>query len=83
MTGTYFVLIARDDNDGRLSDWGIQFGDYDLQTVRAELEDYADTGAFKARNMKIIATRDDQAEIDRRVGILNAEIARSTCMGTA
>lgn len=47
--------------------WSVQFGDYDRETVEAEIEDsYSD--AFKTR---IICTGPHQVEIDARVYSIN------------
>ncbi|PBB68286.1 hypothetical protein CK228_13545 [Mesorhizobium sp. WSM4312] len=50
--------------------WAIAFGDYDLDTVKAERDEYRDKG-WKAKELKIITTTDQQADIDAAVFELN------------
>lgn len=71
MAKRYYVLLVRESNDGKLSQWGVEFGDYDLDTVRYELQSYVTPGMRTDRRLKIIVTTDDQADIDRRVHLLN------------
>jgi hypothetical protein len=61
----YYSLLALE--AGR---WVIEFGDYDRQVVRDELADYVDRG-YRAKNLKIISTADDQASIVAKVAQLN------------
>jgi len=67
-TRTYYTLVLRDDGDLR---WRIEFGDYDRDTVEAEMESYTDHDYLK-RNAKIIRSGDSQADIDAAVDALNA-----------
>lgn len=67
MKRTYYTLFIRDSETG---DWSPQFGDYDLQTVRDEKQDYRDNGV-KARDCKIIESKPDQVVIDRITDHLN------------
>jgi len=66
MARLYFTLLQRDPNDGK---WGIEFGDYDRETVEAERDDYRDHGA-KARDLKIVRT--DNARTSSIMPIVNA-----------
>lgn len=65
----YYSLLMRDGTP-RDTPWGIAFGDYDLDTVKDELADYRDHG-WKAKDLKIITTTDQKADIDRVVFELN------------
>lgn len=66
----YFTLLQRDPNDGQ---WGIEFGDYDRETVEAERDDYRDHGA-KARDLKIVTTANARtALINPIVAALNGK----------
>lgn len=64
----YYSLLTRDGSPGCL--WAIEFGDYDLDTVKDERDDYRDRG-WKASELKIITTTDEQADINRAVFELN------------
>ncbi len=55
---TYYTLLVQDQGQ-----WEIHFGDYDRETVEAELDDVKDSGFFKRSELKIITTADDQASI--------------------
>ncbi|CAM5598966.1 hypothetical protein MAUB1S_10129 [Mycolicibacterium aubagnense] len=61
----YYSLLTREDGQ-----WAPQFGDYDLDTVKFERDDYRDRG-HKAKDLKIITTTDEQADINRAVFELN------------
>lgn len=50
--GPYFTLLQRHEGV-----WGIEFGDFDRETVEAELQDYRDHFIRKA-DLKIIRTAD-------------------------
>jgi hypothetical protein len=63
----YFILAER--CGGR---WGIEFGDYDRETVASEYQDRRDHDV-KARDLKIIRTLDDQSAIDAAVASLNLD----------
>lgn len=64
----YHTLLARHD-DGQ---WGIEFGDKDLETVRFELDDYRDHG-HKRKDLKIVKTRSSRmVEINAIVDKLNS-----------
>lgn len=65
MPRPYYSLLTREDGQ-----WAPQFGDYDLDTVKAERDDYRDHG-HKAKDLKIITTTDEQADIKRAVFELN------------
>lgn len=47
---TYYTLLQRVDDN-----WSPQFGDYDLETVESERDDYRDHD-IKAKDLKIVAT---------------------------
>ena len=66
----YYTLVVHEGDHVADSPWGIAFGDYDLETVKAERDDYRDRG-WKAKELKIITTTDQQADIDRAVFELN------------
>lgn len=53
--------------------WEAEFGDYDREVVKIELEDHFDHGVLK-KNMKIITTGDKQDDIIRSIGKLNGEL---------
>jgi hypothetical protein len=62
---TYWALLAIEDGE-----WAVQFGDYDRNTVREELEDMATSN--RRANLKIVQCTDEQSSIDRIVADLNA-----------
>ncbi|WP_085025256.1 hypothetical protein [Ensifer aridi] len=68
MARKYHTLVAIDGSPG--CPWAIEFGDYDLETVKDEYADMRDRG-WKAKELKIITTGDTQAEIDAAVAKLN------------
>lgn len=51
MPRRYFLLLARETPQAH---WGIQFGDYDRETVTAERDEYR--GQYAARNLKIVTS---------------------------
>ena len=58
-----------------LSQYGIEFGDYDLETVKQELNDMVYCGDVKRKNCKIIKTKTArQSEIDVELAKLNSSI---------
>lgn len=61
----YYSLAVREDGK-----WAVQFGDYDRETVKAELGDYLDHGT-RRKDMRIITSGDTQAEITKAVAALN------------
>lgn len=63
---SYYSLLTAHDDDGV---WHVQFGDYDRDVVKNELEDEW-KGVPKVKT-KIICTGDSQAEIDAAVAKLN------------
>jgi hypothetical protein len=69
---TYYTLVAHEGDHIADNPWGIAFGDYDLETVKAERDEYRDKG-WKAKELKIITTTDLQADIDAAVRSLNDE----------
>jgi len=64
----YYTLLAYDGSPG--CQWAIEFGDYDLATVKEERDIYRDSG-WEARHLKIITTTDLQADIEATVRELN------------
>ena len=62
---TYYTLAIR---EGGI--WGAQFGDYDRDTVVDEKIEYQDHG-YLARDLKIIRTGNNQADIDARIAAMN------------
>jgi translation initiation factor IF-2 len=64
----YYSLISRED-DNR---WYIQFGDYERNVVKDELNDYVDSMRYKKKDLKIIVSADDQDSINAAVSSLNA-----------
>lgn len=68
MARMYHTLVIRD-VDPR-STWGIAFGAYDLDDVKAERDEYRDNG-WRARSVKIVHTSPRQADIDAAVAALN------------
>ena len=68
----YFTLLSRE----FVADaWCIEFGDFDRETVKAELQDYRDHGAKKA-NLRIVATADATMDsINAAVAALNLAAA--------
>jgi hypothetical protein len=69
---TYYTLVAHEGDHIADNPWGIAFGDYDLETVKAERDEYRDKG-WKAKELKIITTTDQQTDIDAAVRSLNDE----------
>lgn len=68
----YFLLVARAD---KLSPWGIEFGDYDRETVDAEREDYRDHD-WAAGNLRVLRVADDgQHTCNDAVAGLNERVA--------
>jgi hypothetical protein len=50
----YYILAMREGHT-----WGIEFGDYDRETVQYELEDYRDgSQSIPAKNLRIIRCAD-------------------------
>jgi hypothetical protein len=66
----YYTLVVHEGDHIADNPWGIAFGDYDLDTVEAERDEYRDKG-WKAKELKIITTTDKQADIDAAVHELN------------
>lgn len=66
---SYHSLLTR---DGAGEPWAIAFGDYDHDVVKDERADYLDHD-YKARDLKIITTGDQQADIEAAVRELNGE----------
>lgn len=67
-----YHTLAIQDGTPTNEPWGIAFGDYDLDTVKAERDDFRDHG-WKARELRIITTRTArQSEIDAAIAKLNA-----------
>ena len=64
----YHTLLSIDGSPG--CPWGIEFGDYDLDTVKEEWAELRDRG-WKRGELKIITTGDTQAEIEAEVARLN------------
>lgn len=52
--------------------WGAQFGDYDYEVAKDELQEYKDNG----EKAQLICTGDTQAEIDQYVKLANETAAR-------
>jgi len=67
-TKTYYTLVIREDNT-----WTPEYGDYDLKMVDEEMDINSDW--HKRKDLKIIATLDDQNSIDIKVAELNAASA--------
>lgn len=66
MAKRYYTLAVREDGQ-----WTAQFGDYDRETVQAELDDYVDHD-YRKRDLRIVQSNDDQASIMNAVARLNA-----------
>jgi len=64
----YFTLLEKND-DGL---WTIEFGAYDKEDCKSELDDRVDHDV-RRRNLKIITTGAKQAEINAAVAKLNRE----------
>ncbi len=64
----YHTLLVRDTRDG---DWGIDFGDYDENQVKDEMQVGIDQGEPKWR-FKIVCTSDVQDAIETEVEWMNA-----------
>ena len=69
MAKRYFTL-AEFTNNNR---WTPEFGDYDRENVRSEMEDRRDHDV-KAKHLKIIVSGDTQADIDAAIARLNAKV---------
>ncbi|MBD9511933.1 hypothetical protein IB265_34860 [Ensifer sp. ENS10] len=67
----YHTLVSVDGSPG--CKWGIEFGDYDHDTVWDEYLEMRDRG-WKRSELKIITTGETQAEIDAAVAELNKDI---------
>jgi hypothetical protein len=68
---TYYTLATR--TDGK---WSPQFGDYSRKVVAQEADDTywnRNGGAFRSKDMKIIATIDRQFDINAAISHLNGE----------
>jgi hypothetical protein len=65
---TYYTLAER-----IAGLWCIQFGDYDKDTVQAELDDYVDSGNSKRKHLRIVTSAGTQAAIIAAINKLNAE----------
>lgn len=66
MARTYYTLCTRDNGV-----WSPQFGDYDRDTVTDEADDLYYGREYKRRDLKVIATKPDQASINAAVAKLN------------
>lgn len=71
MARKYHTLVIRDIDPK--ATWGIAFGAYNLEDVKAERDEYLENGWTK-RNTKIITTSAKQTEIDAEVAKLNAHL---------
>lgn len=69
----YYTLLSRDSGHPVTNQWTIEFGDYDRPTVESELEDYLDHD-WKAKDLKIITTTGQQADIEAMVRELNERL---------
>jgi hypothetical protein len=65
---TYYSLVVWEDDA-----WAQQFGDYSRKVVRDELEDYRYSLGYRRDQLRILATGDEQADIDAAVAQLNAD----------
>jgi len=65
MPKTYYTLAVRAEDQ-----WCPEFGDYDLKTIDEEMDCLSDD--YKRKDLKIIATLDDQQSIDAKIAELNA-----------
>lgn len=71
---SYYSLLAREMHNGKLSNWGVQFGDYDRSVVKAEMEDLFDSDECNFVAMRIIKTKTArQSEIAKAIAELTAE----------
>ena len=71
----YYTLLARYHYGPQISDWGIEFGDYDRDTVLQEMDDRFNDEQNSACMMKVIKTATDkQTEINDLVACLNREL---------
>lgn len=61
---TYYTLATLDKASGL---YHPQFGDYDLETVQDEREEYKEKG----ERTKIVRSADDQASVNAAVALLN------------
>lgn len=79
MTRPYFILVSIDYTD-ETPTWAIEFGAYDRDCVRDELDDMRNHPAHEpSQRFKIIRTAsDDQATINAAVAALNPA---PTCCG--
>lgn len=66
----YYSLLVRDGSLG--CPWSIEFGAYELATVKSERLDYRDQG-FKASELMIITTAPDQEAVHAEVIRINRE----------
>jgi hypothetical protein len=73
MARRYFSLAVRyrwEEAGVEHSRWSPEFGDYDREVVEGEYDDYRSRD-FKARDLKIIATGEKQADINAGIAKLN------------
>ncbi len=70
MAKRYFTLVSIDGSPG--CPWGIEFGDYDYDTVWDEFLEMRDRG-WKRSELKILTTGDKQADIESAVAELNKD----------
>lgn len=66
-TRVYYSLLINHEVSG----WGVEFGDYDNDTVLDERQDLIDSGEVTLEQTKIIRTSDNQSAIDVAVRIEN------------
>lgn len=73
MTRPYFILAVRDypAKGATNRKWGVEFGDYERETVEYERDDYRRN--YPANCLKVIRVSDDnQSTIDEAIAALNA-----------
>ena len=69
-TRAYYSLLINHEVSG----WGVEFGDYDRETVEQEIESLVDDGtipAYSSEFVRIVRTADNQSAIDTAVRIEN------------
>lgn len=64
----YYSLVEWDRARRR---WFIQFGDYDLDTVKVELRDYMRTSGTRFQDLDIMPSGETRAEIEEALAGLN------------
>lgn len=70
----YFTLFVYEQNTQMHGKWVNHFGDYNKSVVQEEMENlHYGWDSIKKKNMRIVKTSDDQADIDAALNKLNGK----------